>query len=89
MLIDAPLPGALGWLHHAWYPRMFRYAGPILPHDPPARGAARNGEAKRTVEIGGSGGEVGHRVFRHPSKGWSLWRHWEAPGGERPRPLPG
>ncbi len=35
--IDAPLPGALGWLHHAWYPRMFRYAGPILPHDPPAR----------------------------------------------------
>jgi hypothetical protein len=35
--IDAPLPGALGWLHHAWYPRMFRYAGPILAHDPPAR----------------------------------------------------
>jgi hypothetical protein len=34
--IDAPLPGALGWLHHAWYPRMFRFAGPILAHDPPA-----------------------------------------------------
>lgn len=35
--IDAPIPGALGWLHHAWYPRMFRYAGPLLPYDPPAR----------------------------------------------------
>ncbi|MEP7121473.1 MAG: DUF2169 domain-containing protein [Byssovorax sp.] len=34
--IDAPIPGALGWLHHAWYPRMFRFAGPILAHDPPA-----------------------------------------------------
>ncbi len=34
--IDAPLPGALGWLHHAWYPRMFRYAGPLLAYDPPA-----------------------------------------------------
>ncbi len=33
--IDAPIPGALGWLHHAWYPRMFRYAGRLLAHDPP------------------------------------------------------
>lgn len=35
--IDAPLPGALGWLHHAWYPRIFRYAGPLYRHDPPSR----------------------------------------------------
>ncbi|MFS8068878.1 MAG: DUF2169 domain-containing protein [Byssovorax sp.] len=35
--IDAPLPGALGWLHHAWYPRLFRFVGPLLPHDPPTR----------------------------------------------------
>jgi hypothetical protein len=35
--IDAPLPGALGWLHYAWYPRFFRFVGPILPHDPPTR----------------------------------------------------
>lgn len=35
--IDAPLPGALGWLHYAWYPRLFRFAGPLLPYDPPAR----------------------------------------------------
>ena len=35
--IDAPIPGALGWLHHAWYPRIFRFVGPILRHDPPTR----------------------------------------------------
>jgi hypothetical protein len=34
--IDAPIPGALGWLHHAWYPRFVRFVGPLLAHDPPA-----------------------------------------------------
>jgi len=35
--IDAPLPGALGWLHYGWYPRLFRFVGPLLPYDPPTR----------------------------------------------------
>ncbi len=35
--IDAPIPGHLGWMHHAYYPRFARFMGPLLPHDPPAR----------------------------------------------------
>jgi hypothetical protein len=44
--IDAPVPGALGWLHHAWYPRFVRFAGPLLEHDPPARPI-------REIDLGG------------------------------------
>jgi hypothetical protein len=35
--IDAPLPGNLGWVQSSWYPRLFRYLGPILAHDSPHR----------------------------------------------------
>lgn len=35
--IDAPIPGSLGFVHHAFYPRIARCVGPRLPHDPPAR----------------------------------------------------
>lgn len=35
--IDAPVPGGLGWLPHAWYPRMMRCMGAFLEHDPPGR----------------------------------------------------
>ena len=37
MWIDAPIPGALGWLPHAWYPRGFRLIGPFISHTPPMR----------------------------------------------------
>jgi hypothetical protein len=33
--IDAPIPGLLGWMHHSWYPRLVRYLGHMLDHDPP------------------------------------------------------
>jgi hypothetical protein len=35
--IDAPMPGGLGWVPHAWYPRMIRCLGAFLEYDPPAR----------------------------------------------------
>jgi hypothetical protein len=35
--MDAPMPGSLGWVHHAWYPRLVRYIGHLLEHDPPER----------------------------------------------------
>ncbi len=35
--IDAPIPGQLGWVHHSWYPRLVRYLGKMLDHDPPER----------------------------------------------------
>ena len=36
--IDAPIPGLLGWVHHSWFPRLVRYVGRMLDHDPPERG---------------------------------------------------
>lgn len=35
--IDQPIPGTLGWVHHASYPRIARLVGPLLPHRTPAR----------------------------------------------------
>jgi Uncharacterized protein conserved in bacteria (DUF2169) len=37
MWINAPIPGALGWLPHAWYPRGFRLIGPFISHTAPTR----------------------------------------------------
>jgi hypothetical protein len=35
--IDAPISGSLGWVPHMCYPRMVRFLGALLPHDPPKR----------------------------------------------------
>lgn len=35
--MDAPMPGGLGWVPHAWYPRIMRYLGGFLEHDAPSR----------------------------------------------------
>jgi hypothetical protein len=35
--IDAPIPGSLGWLYHAFYPRFVRCLGDLIARDPPAR----------------------------------------------------
>ena len=35
--LDAPIPGCWGWVHYAWYPRIFRMMGPVLRHTPPER----------------------------------------------------
>jgi hypothetical protein len=35
--MDAPIPGQIGFLHHASYPRFVRLFGDILPHLPPQR----------------------------------------------------
>jgi hypothetical protein len=29
----APIAGGLGWLQHSWYPRLVRFAGPVVEHD--------------------------------------------------------
>jgi hypothetical protein len=35
--IDAPIPGSLGWVHHAWYPRCARLLGALYPRAVPSR----------------------------------------------------
>lgn len=35
--IDGPASAGLGWVPHAWYPRMMRCLGAFLEHDPPVR----------------------------------------------------
>ncbi len=34
--INAPIPGSFQWMAHAWYPRIMRFVGGHLEHDPPA-----------------------------------------------------
>jgi hypothetical protein len=38
--IDAPIAAGLGWMHHAWYPRIVRAIGPLVAHDAPTRPVA-------------------------------------------------
>lgn len=35
--IDAPIPGSFGWVAPAWYPRIIRCVGALLPCDAPTR----------------------------------------------------
>lgn len=35
--IDAPASAGVGWMPHAWYPRMMRCLGAFLEHDPPGK----------------------------------------------------
>lgn len=63
----APVAAGLGWVQHAWYPRLVRFAGPVLEHD--GRAAPREGLLPDGDDLVDMGPRPPERIFPRALQG--------------------